>query len=174
MASNDIWTELMLKNDSQALSIFSSSLDKYYQLLEDVGRDIYDSCIHEFYSLYTPRSYKRHGYLSGRNLYRANTLYYDGNTIHTVFDEYQLLPYGKDDKREMVFEFVATGLRGGPLPKAPEFPMEWYTSYPNAYSKYKNIWKSSQVILADILSEFVATGIQDTIHIAVDMIVKKI
>ena len=89
-------------------------------------------------------------------------------------DEYSLWPYGKHDKREEVLEFVVSGLRGGPLVHTPDFPMDWYTSYPNAYSKYGHLWKSSKIILGDILREFVQTGIEDTIHLAVDMIDRKI
>lgn len=174
MASNDIWTELMLKNDSQALSIFSSSLDRYYQMLADIGKDIYNSCIKDFYSQYSPRVYKRHRSLAGSNLYRANETGYDGYTTNVILDEYNLLPYGKNDKREEVFAFVLAGLRGGPLPKCPDFPMEWYTSYPNAYSRYGKLWQSSKIILEDILIEFLETGLQDTIHLAVGMIAQKV
>lgn len=174
MGSKGTWTNLMALNDSKVLSIFSSALDEYYRLLANVGMDIYDSCIKDFYSQYSPRSYKRHGNISGFNLYKANEIFYDGDTVNVVLDEYNLLPYGKHDKREEVFEFVLAGLRGGPLPKAPEFPMEWYTSYPNAYSRYRNIWQSSEIVLENILDDFCENAIRDTLSIAVGMIANKV
>lgn len=174
MGSQDTWIDLMLLNESKALAVISDSLDKYYSLLTDIGADIYDSCIKDFYSKYTPSSYKRHGNLAGENLYRANKISYDGYTTNFILDEYSLLPYGKHDKRDEVLDYVTRGLRGGKLKNSPEFPMKWYTSYPNSYSRYRGVWQSSQIILGDILREFVKTGIRDTIHIAADMIRKKI
>ena len=64
-------------------SLINSSLDEYYQLLANVGMDIYDSCIKDFYSQYFPYVYKRHGNLSGFNLYNANEIFYDGDTVIT-------------------------------------------------------------------------------------------
>ena len=174
MGTNGMWAELMSLNDAKLNSVISSSLDEYYQLLANVGMDIYDSCIKDFYSQYPPRVYKRHGNLSGFNLYSANEIFYDGDTVNVVLDEYNLLPYGKHDKREIVFEFVLAGLRGGPLPKRPDFPMDWYTSYPNAYSRYRNIWQSSAVILQDILDDFCENAVNDTLSIVINNIARKI
>ena len=169
MGSKGLWTELMQLSDSKLNSVIGSALDEYYQLLANVGMDIYDSCIQ-----YSPRIYKRHGNLSGFNLYKANEIFYDGNTVNVLLDEYNLLPYGKHDKREEVFAFVLAGLRGGPLPKRPDFPMEWYTSYPNTYSRYRSIWQSSAIILEDILDDFCENAVNDTLQIVISNIAKKI
>ena len=174
MGSKGLWSELMSLNDAKLSSIINSALDDYYQLLAEIGMDIYNSCIKDFYKQYTPQVYKRHGYLAGANLYQANKIAYDGNTVHTVLDEYQLWEYGKNDNRDIVFDFVLAGLRGGPLPKRPDFPMDWYTSYPNEYSRYHNIWSSSAVILVDILDDFCANVVNDTLHIVINNIAKKI
>lgn len=174
MGSNGLWSELLQLNDSKLKSIINSALNEYYQLLADIGMDIYDSCIKDFYNQYSPRVYKRHGVLAGYNLYRANQISYNGETVNVLLDEYNLLEYGKHDKREEVFAFVLAGLRGGPLPKNPDFPMDWYTSYPNAYSRYGNIWQSSEIILQDILDDFCQNIINDTLHIAINNIAKQI
>ena len=174
MGSKNLWTDLMALSDAKLNSVLGSSLDKYYQLLANIGMDIYDSCIRDFYSQYRPKFYKRHGHLAGKNLYSANDIFYDGDTVNVILDEYNLLPYGKHDKREEVFEFVLAGLRGGPLPKNPEFPMDWYTSYPNAYSRYRSEWQSSEVVLKDILDDFCANVVRDTLPIAINYIAEKI
>ena len=174
MNSNGLWYELMALSDSKLNSIINSALDEYYRLLANIGMDIYDSCIKDFYSQYSPKVYKRHGHLVGKNLYSANEIFYDGDTVNMVLDEWNLLPYGKHDKRDIVFEFVLAGLRGGPLPRRPDFPMDWYTSYPNAYSRYRNIWQSSEIILVNILDDFCANVINDTLPIVINNIAKKI
>lgn len=174
MGSKSLWAEIMQLSDAKLNSVINSSLDEYYQLLANIGMDIYDSCIKDFYSQYFPYVYKRHGNLSGFNLYNANEIVYDGSTVNVVLDEYNLLPYGKHDKREEVFGFVLAGLRGGPLPKRPDFPMEWYTSYPNAYSRYRGMWSSSEVVLQDILDDFCANVVNDTLPIVISKIAGKI
>jgi hypothetical protein len=174
MSSKGLWYELMALSDSKLNSIINSALDEYYRLLANVGMDIYDSCIKDFYSQYNPKVYKRHNYLAGKNLYSANEIFYDGDTVNMVLDEWNLLPYGKHDKRDIVFEFVLAGLRGGPLPRRPDFPMDWYTSYPNEYSRYRNVWQSSEIILVNILDDFCANVVNDTLPIVVNNIAKKI
>lgn len=174
MGSNGLWVDLMQLSDAKLNSVINSSLDEYYNLLANVGMDIYDSCIKDFYRQYTPSVYKRHGRPAGFNLYKANEIFYDDDTVNVVLDEYNLLPYGKHDKRDTVFEFVLAGLRGGPLPKRPDFPMDWYTSYPNEYSRYKNIWSSSEIILENILDDFCANVVNDTLPIVISMIAKKV
>lgn len=174
MGSKGLWSELMQLSDTKLNSVINASLDEYYQLLANVGMDVYDSCIKDFYRQYSPRVYKRHGNLSGFNLYKANDIFYNGDTVNVLLDEYNLLPYGKHDKREEVFAFVLAGLRGGPLPKRPDFPMEWYTSYPNTYSRYHNIWQSSAIILEDILDDFCESAVNDTLSIVIGNIAKKI
>lgn len=174
MSSKGLWYELMALSDSKLNSIINSALDEYYRLLANVGMDIYDSCIKDFYSQYNPKVYKRHSYLAGKNLYSANEIFYDGDTVNMVLDEWNLLPYGKHDKRDIVFEFVLAGLRGGPLPRRPDFPMDWYTSYPNEYSRYRNVWQSSEIILVNILDDFCANVVYDTLPIVINNIAKKI
>jgi hypothetical protein len=174
MGSKGLWAELMNISDAKLKSVLKSSISEYYQLLAEVGFDIYNSCIRDFYSQYRPKVYKRHGDLSGVNLYDANKIFYDGNTVNIILNEYELRPYGKHDKHEEVFEFVLAGLRGGPLPKHPEFPMDWYTSYPNEYSKYRNIWQTSEIILVDILDDFCANVVKDTLPIVINNISRKI
>lgn len=174
MSSKGLWAELMSLSDSKLNSVINSAIDEYYRLLANIGMDIYDSCIKDFYSQYTPLVYKRHGAPAGKNLYLANDIGYDGDTVNVLLDEYNLLPYGKHDKREIVFEFVLAGLRGGPLPRRPDFPMDWYTSYPNRFSRYHNIWSSSEIILENILDDFCENVVNDTVHIVISNIAKKV
>lgn len=173
MGKDGLWTKLMSLGDAKLYSVLSSAIDEYYQLLADIAADIYDSCIKDFYSQYTPKVYKRHGNLSGFNLYNANETFYDGDTVNIIIDEWSLLPYGKQDKRDIVLDFVLAGLRGGPLPKNPYWPMDWYTTYPNAYSRYRGIWKSSEVILEKILDDFCENVVRDTLPIVISNIAKR-
>ena len=174
MSSNGLWADLMQLGDAKLNSVIKSAIDEYYETLFNVASDIYDSCIHDFYDQYTPRVYKRHGNLSGENLYRANNIFDDGNTVNITLNEWSLMPYGKHDKRDIVFEFVLAGLRGGPFPNRLDFPMDWYTTYPNAYSRYGDVWQSSENILQYILDDFCANVVSDTLHIVVNNIAKKI
>lgn len=174
MGKDSLWTRLMLLSDAKLKSVIYSSIDEYYQMLANIATDIYDSCIQDFYSQYMPRKYKRHGDIKGFNLYSANQTFYDGDTVNVVINEDNLMSYGKHDKREIVLDFVLAGLRGGPLPQLPDWPQEWYTTYPNAYSKYKGIWQSSEVVLEGILNDFCSNVVNDTLWIVLQSISKKI
>lgn len=178
MASKGLWAELMSLSDAKLNSIVTSAIDEYYQLLTAIAIDIYDSCIKDYYRKYpNPVSYKRHGNIKGYNLYFANDISYDGDTVNVVIDEWLLLPYGKksqSEKRNIVLDGVLAGLRGGPLPQHPEWPMDWYTSYPNVYSKYRGIWQSSEIVLQDILDDFCENVVKDTLPIVIHNIRKKL
>ena len=134
MSKDSLWTRLMLAKESKQRTAINTAIQQYFTLLADVASDIYDSCIKDFYKQYSPTVYKRHGKIAGDNLYNANRVSFDGDTLRFLIDEDYLSPYGKDDKRDIVLEFVLAGLRGGPLPKRPDWPMEWFTSYPNAFT----------------------------------------
>lgn len=174
MGKEGLWTRLMLANESKQIAAINRAVQQYFALLSEIAADIYDSCIRDFYSQYTPLVYKRHGQLSGFNLYRANQVSFDGESLRLLIDESYLLPYGKNDNRDIVLDFVLAGLRGGPLPKRPDWPMDWYTTYPNSYSKYRSIWQSSGVILEDILDDFISNVVDDTYSIFIDFVEKNI
>ena len=55
MASKDLWTKLMMLDDAKAMSVVDATFDEYYKLLESIARDIYDSCIKDFYAKRKPR-----------------------------------------------------------------------------------------------------------------------
>lgn len=174
MGQEGLWTRLMLANESKQSSVINKAIRQYFTLLADVASDIYDSCIKDFYKQYTPQVYKRHGNPSGFNLYRANQVSFDGDVLNFLIDEDYLLPYGKHDKRDIVLEFVLAGLRGGPLPKRPDFPMDWYTTYPNSHSKYHHVWQSSEVVLENILDDFIDNVVDDTYQIFINYVEKNI
>lgn len=174
MGKDSLWTRLMLANESKQAAAINQAIQQYFHLLSEVASDIYDSCIKDFYKQYHPKTYKRHGNLAGFNLYNANQVSFDGNTLNFLLDEDYLLPYGKHGKQEIVFEFVLSGLRGGPLPRSLDWPMEWYTTYPNAYSRYKNIWNSSEIILENILDDFIDNVVDDTYQVFIQYVEKYI
>lgn len=174
MSKDGLWMSLMLASESKQRMVINNAIQKYFALLANVAADIYDSCIKDFYSQYTPTVYKRHGNLAGFNLYQANQVSFNGDTLRFLIDEDYLLPYGKHDKRDIVLEFVLAGLRGGPLPKRPDWPMDWYTSYPNDYSKYHNIWQSSGVVLENILDDFIENVVDDTYEIFIHFVKQNI
>lgn len=174
MSKDGLWTRLMLASESKQRAVINRAINQYFTLLSNIAADIYDSCIKDFYKQYTPTVYKRHGDLAGFNLYNANQVSFDGNVLRFLIDEDYLLPYGKHDKRDIVLSFVLAGLRGGPLPKRPDWPMDWYTSYPNAHSKYHHIWSSSSVVLEDILDDFIDNVVDDTQHIFISYVEKNL
>lgn len=174
MGKEGLWTRLMLANESKQRAAINNAIQQYFTLLASIASDIYDSCIKDFYKQYNPMVYKRHGNPAGFNLYNANQVSFDGNTLNFLIDEDYLLPYGKNDKRDIVLEFVLAGLRGGPLPKRPDWPMDWFTSYPNAYSRFHSIWQSSEVVLENILDDFIENVVDDTYPIFITYVEKYI
>lgn len=174
MSKGSLWDRLMLASGSKQSRAINAAVQEYFTLLEAIASDIYDSCIKDFYRQYSPTVYKRHGSLAGRNLYQANRVSFDGDVLNFLIDEDYLEPYGKDDKRDIVLEFVLAGLRGGPLPRRPDWPMEWFTSYPNAYSRYRGVWKSSEIILENILDDFIDNVVDDTYQFFITYVEKYI
>nr|DAF25345.1 MAG TPA: hypothetical protein [Caudoviricetes sp.] len=128
------------------------------ETIYNIGVDIYRSCIKDYYAKYTPTVYKRHGNLTGFNLYQASDDFeINDNEIAVGNDELdamKLLKYpGKNgaQKRRKVLNSVINGLRGNKAVSG--FPMEFVTSYPNKYSTL-SYWSSSGHTIYDIFEEF--------------------
>lgn len=163
MASQDIKLRLLKLDRSKRHAVISSAVDIYMRILFNIADDIYDSCIADYYNGYEPTSYKRHGNISGFNLYLANSISYQNNYLSVDIMEDKLLPYGKKTSREDVFENVITGKRGtGMGGKRAGWPRKWSTSYPNSYSRYRGVWSSGSNTIQGIYADFFQNGIKDT------------
>lgn len=166
MAANDVYRKLLMVSSSDAEYALTAGFDDYMERIFDIACDIYDSCIEDYYGSYPPRSYKRHGNLEGFNLYRANDLYFSYDSMKVRFDEDNLLPYyGKngEEVRKDVLNNVMSGLRGtgGMGSRSDGWPMDWYTSYPNQYSRYHD-WTSTGSTIDEIFKDFMLNILKDT------------
>lgn len=177
MAANDVYKKLLMTSDSNAEYAISAGFDDYTKRIYDIACDIYDSCIKDYYSSYYPTSYKRHGDIYGFNLYRANDLYYSPDNFIVSFDSDNLLPYpGKKGSyvRKRVLDHVMSGLRGtGMRSWQTEWPMPWYTRYPNEYSEYYD-WHSVESTMDDIFRDFVSNVVDDTKYLLHEFIAEYI
>lgn len=165
MAANDVYKKLLLASDEEAAYAISAGFDDYMSRIHSIACDIYDSCIKDYYASYQPTSYKRHGYPEGMNLYNANNISDDDGGFNISFDPNKLWPYyGKKGKiiRKKVLDNVMDGLRGTGMRKCQEeWPMDWYTSYPNEYSDYDD-WESNYNTMDGIFKDFVSNVLKDT------------
>jgi len=163
MSTESVIWSLIQMEDSKIISIIRAATRAYGKILHAIINDIYESCIEDYYAGYTPTVYKRHGNLEGFNLYSAPTVSFNNGRL--IFDEdpSKLLPYsGKTDSRGEVLHNVLNGLRGtGMRESQTEWPMGWYTSYPNAYSRY-GIWQSSGHTIEEITQDFANNVLDDT------------
>ena len=161
MQNREVLMQLLFMDERDAEMAINSAFREYAAYLADIYNDIYSSCIQVYYSTYPPRVYKRHGDPDGFNLYSASDIYASDLLVNMTLDAWSLLPYGKHDKRDIVLDGVLNGLRGGPLPKLPEWPMDWHASYPNEFSQYED-WSSSKSTLDGILKDFAKNGVKHT------------
>lgn len=157
-------------NDLEFLvrEICERAINEYVDIIWNIANDIYDSCIEQYYSTYTPKAYKRHGNIEGFNLYRANSFTLDDMVLEDFDggDPENLLMYGaKRDIREEVLAAVLSGKRGITVRPSPparfKWPRGWIASYPNNYSKY-NYWSSSASTIEEIIDDFETNIINDT------------
>ena len=69
---NDLGNRLLSNLGTDPVSFMSALHEAwpvFADFLADVAIDIYDSCIKCYYEDYTPKRYKRHGDITGFNLY---------------------------------------------------------------------------------------------------------
>lgn len=172
--ANQVFLRWALKPEAQRVGIMKKVIREYGDIIYAVADDIFDSCIEDYYASYKPTKYKRHGNIIGFNLYRLNDMSFDGTEFQIGFDSDFLLKYGtKKDIREKVMNAVFAGQRGT-TPRIPSstdenpdpepWPRDWYTSYPNEFSRYA-YWKSSYTTMDEIFHDFVKNAINDTKNI---------
>lgn len=158
MNKKDIVLKLAKMNDSKMSVIIDNAVQAYFYVLLDIVRDIYDSCIEDYYNGYTPLYYDRHGNIEGINLYRANSSVISDGYLHIYTDSSKLESYKGADS-DVILYGVEHGKRGGPAIKG--WPKRWNTSYPNSYSAY-HVWYSKGSTIEGILEDFRKNGIAGT------------
>jgi hypothetical protein len=158
MNKKDIVWKLAKMSDSKMSAIIDNAVQAYFYILLDIVRDIYDSCIEDYYNGYTPLYYDRHGNIEGFNLYGANSSAISDGYLHIYTDSSKLEPYKGVDS-DVILYGVEHGKRGGPAIKG--WPKRWSTSYPNSYSDY-NVWYSKGSTIESILEDFSKNGITGT------------
>ncbi len=158
---------------SKREAIIKNAVLEYADILAAIYNDIYESCIKVFYSTYTPKRYKRHGDITGFNLYSAFASEVTDMRLDAMYLPDELLAY-RGVSREDVLNAVVRGQRGTTVRNTPEsgmWPKLWVTKYPNAYSRY-SIWKSDYVGIEDILTDFDETGAEQTAGLFWDIVAK--
>ena len=162
MATESTLLALVQMDDSKIISIIRSASRVYGKILYAIINDIYESCINDYYTGYIPTAYTRHGNIEGYNLYKAPTVSFNNGRLMFDEDPSKLLSYGKKTSREEVLHNVLNGIRGtGMRASQEEWPMAWYTSYPNAYSRY-GMWQSSGHTIEEITQDFADNVLDDT------------
>lgn len=163
MAANDTVLKLLALERTQRRLVILNAARVYMQILFNLANDIYDSCIADYYDGYVPTSYTRHGNLAGFNLYRANSNTFIQNYVSVNIIEDKLLPYNKKTEKGEVFDNVVNGIRGTGMGRNREgWPRHWDTSYPNSFSAYRNVWRSSGHTIQEIYDDFFANVVTDT------------
>ena len=150
MTRKEIVWKLAQMSDSKMSATIDKAVEAYFYILLDIVNDIYDSCIEDYYSGYTPIFYDRHGNIEGFNLYSANSNNFSDGYLHITTDASKLEPY-KGGDADSILGYVEHGKRGGPAIKG--WPKRWYTSYPNSYSSY-HVWYSSYDTIEKIMEDF--------------------
>ena len=178
MTDDEMMKKLLSMDATRRRTIIEEASGAYMRDLSNIAADIYDSCIEDYYAQYEPIKYTRHGNKKGFNLYRANNVNYDETTynLDIDFDPNKLLRYydGKRnrEKRDKVLKTVMAGLRGAGSSKSPpDWPQEWFTSYPNEYSSY-SIWYSRGGTMNAIFENFMNNVMHDTTHLFYNYIKK--
>ena len=167
MGTQHIMEQLLFKNRQSMHAIVADAWRDYMLHIGHIAEDIYDSCIQDYYTKYGPpeypKVYGRHGDKTGFNLYSANDIEYDDYDPWIKFEPSFLEEYdGKGDRRPKVLKGVMIGLRGTKSSKTPsEWPQEWFTKYPNRYSKYDDWWSSGYTI-KEIFTDFMDNVLKDT------------
>lgn len=162
MTTESVMLTLVQMDDSKIISIIRSAARVYGKILHAIVNDIYESCIHDYYSGYIPTVYTRHGNIEGYNLYSAPTVSFNNGRLMFGEDPGNLLSYGEKTSREEVLNNVLNGIRGtGMRASQEEWPMEWHTSYPNRYSIY-GMWQSSGHTIEEITQDFADNVLDDT------------
>lgn len=155
---------LWMQADDRA-SIIKTAWNNYTRFLSEVARDIYHSCIQDFYAQYDPIRYKRHGYPEGKNLYQAEDIEWTESTLAIRTAANKLWKYhGKRDKRGKVLTSVIRGYRGSSSKiSGSDWPQPWYTSYPNDYSMYFE-WDGidGPVTMKDVMDYFTEHVLEET------------
>ena len=162
----EIYTLWVSGEKSHVANVLTEADDKIDELIFEIAKDIYRSCIKDYYAQYPEAGktmvYDRHGDKRGFNLYSAARDFtindYEIAVGNDELDASNLLPYkgrrGRQ-KRYHVLRGVIKGFRGSK--GVPGFPMDFVTSYPNEYSIYDGYWRSSQHTIYDIFDEFEET-----------------
>ena len=159
----DTFVRLLQMDKQSVYAIFKAAWIDYMGFLANIGNDIYNSCIEDYYASYTPTKYDRHGNLAGENLYQANLIQTLETDINIDIDPFQLWQYkAKKDVRQKVLNGVLTGLRGvGSFKNAASgWPRSWTTSYPNKYSIYSD-WSSNSTTIDGIITDFLSDSTID-------------
>lgn len=179
MGKKDILLNLIQHDKSTMNNILEHAVNDYADFLTEIAKDIYDSCIAQFYETYTPKIYNRHGDITGFNLYSANSIGYSNLLINLTLEPENLLPYYKmkkvledeydmdefdtTDKRAEVLASVLLGIRARKSPRTPPwFPMKWRASYPNKHSQYSE-WFSGCKTMSAIFDDFCESAVNETI-----------
>lgn len=141
------------------VSAINNATNKFAEIIYEIAKDVYHSCIEDYYDQYTPTTYNRHGNISGYNLYSAEDFIVSNGVIFDDLNPMNLLKYsGKKDKRRKVLNSVINGFRGGP--GIPGFPMDFDTEYPNKFSKL-SYWVSTKGTIKGIFDEFDKNIVED-------------
>lgn len=159
-----LFMRLLALDSSDRYTVMSSCWTRYMEYLAEIARDIYDSCIQQYYDDYYPSVYDRHGNKEGFNLYKANEIASYELDYSILLDENNLLPYSGKEKRYRVLSTVMDGLRGGGA-RTRQFrgwPMSWHASYPNQFSQFGTEWSSSKTTMMGIFQDFVDNAIDQT------------
>lgn len=155
------FTKKQLK--SMIVEAYDNAMNEYVDIIVKIAKDIYDSCIAQYYASYSPKVYKRHRHPEGYNLYQANSFELDGMILED-FDggnPEALWKYGaREDIRADVLHAVLNGKRG--ITKRPSgWPRNWTASYPNEYSEC-SLWSSNYTTMQDIIDDFEENILEDT------------
>lgn len=157
---------------SNVVSAINAATNKFAEIIYEIAKDVYHSCIEDYYSQYTPTSYDRHGDISGYNLYRAEDFIVNNGIIIDDLNPMNLFKYsGKKDKRRKVLNSVINGFRGGR--GIPGFPMDFYTRYPNKFSGLE-YWHSTKYTIRDIFNEFDENIVEDIEYLFWDYLADEI
>lgn len=152
-------------NGNKRKNVIIRAVSEYANILSEIYNDIYESCVKVYYSSYKPVRYKRHGDITGFNLYSAFYSEVHDVRLDAMYQPENLLPY-KIVSREDVLNAVINGQRGleHRTTKHGTWPQSWSAKYPNAFSQY-SIWQSSGDTIEAILDDFDQNGLEATMHI---------
>ena len=160
MTKKEIVSALLRMNENKRATVFRKAVEAYFYILLDVANDIYNSCIEDYYSGYTPKYYGRHGNIEGFNLYQANANGLPGGRLCIRTDASKLEPY-RGGNADDILSGVENGKRGSSNMNKKGWPKKWHTSYPNSFSEY-HIWYSKGNTIESIMEDFENSGISGT------------